>query len=303
MMHRRHHRDGGAAPAGVHGPGVRGLLTRGLVAATCLLAVNAVPAAGQEWRTVNASRQAAGESGVETRINYAAGTLNLRPGSRGQLYAMELRYRDDQFRPLQEYRDGELELGLESRGRNINLGGSDRGNELDLLLGTGVPMALDVSFGAGRGMLDLGGVRLTRLDLATGASETTLDVSSPNPEGMEEAALEVGAAEFTGLRLGNLNARRISLDAGVGDVTLDFSGGEVVETDVEVSMGLGALELRFPTGVGVRIEKDSFLTSMETPEMVKRDGVWYSRNWDDATRRIRLEVDAAFGSVEVVWLR
>jgi hypothetical protein len=245
----------------------------------------------------------AGDGPVVARVSFAAGTLDLRPGGPGQLYEMELRYRDDQFRPLQEYRRGELELGLESRGGNINLGGSRDGNEMELLLGTDVPLELDIEFGAGEGTMDLGGLRLARLELAAGASETTVDVSAPNRERMEEATFEVGAAEFTALRLGNLNASRITLDAGVGDVTLDLSGGDARNTQVEVSMGLGALELRFPREVGVRIEKDSFLTSMDTPEMVKRDGVWYSGNWDEAERRVHVELDAAFGSVEVVWLR
>lgn len=296
--------------AGTHAvtetPTIRSVpMPRGLLFATVLAAVAAAaaPASAQDWRTVSASRQAADDRPVDTHVSYAAGTLDLRPGGSGQLYQMELRYRDDQFRPLQDFDDGNLRLGLESRGRNINLGGSDRGNEMELLLGTGVPMNLDVEFGAGQAVFDLGGLRLTGLALATGASETTLDVSSLNPERMERASFEVGAAEFTGRRLGNLNVRHVSVDAGVGDVTLDFSGGELAEMDVEISMGLGALELRFPRDVGVRIEKDSFLTSMETPEMVKRDGVWYSKNWEDAARRIHVEVDAAFGSVEVVWLR
>lgn len=272
-----------------------------LVLAASLVAT--APAGAQEWRTLTASREAPGDEQVDARVRFSAGTLDLRPGSGTQLYRMEMRYRDDDFRPIQEYRSGELEVGLEARGRNINLGGSRDGNELELALGTGTPLDLDIEFGAGRCTMDLGGLRLRGLSLATGASETDLDVSSSNREPLEEASFEVGAAEFRGTRLGNLNARRISVDAGVGDVTLDFSGGELPRTDVEISMGLGALELRFPRGVGVRIEKDSFLTSMDTPEMEKRDGAWYSDTWSDAERRIHVEVDAGLGSIDVVWLR
>ena len=102
----------------------------------------------------------------------------------------------------------------------------------------------------------------------TGASETVLDMSRTNPVAMDRASLAVGAADFTARRLGNLNARRIEMSAGVGDVTIDLTGNWQQDAVVRVKMGLGALELRFPEGLGVRMERHTFLTSLD-PE---RDG-------------------------------
>ena len=67
-------------------------------------------------------------------------------------------------------------------------------------------------------------------------------------------------------------------------------------------MGLGSLELRIPEGLGVRLQKDSFLTSLDSQGLVKRGDVYESLDWDRADRRVTIELDAAFGSVSVVWV-
>jgi hypothetical protein len=37
--------------------------------------------------------------------------------------------------------------------------------------------------------------------------------------------------------------------------------------------------------------------------MVKRGEAYYSPDWDRAAERVSVDIDAAFGSVTVVWLR
>jgi len=164
-------------------------------------------------------------------------------------------------------------------------------------------MDLDLEFGAVQGDLDLGGLSLTRLELSTGASESTVDISEGNPLEMERASFEVGAADFTARHLGNLNAERIEVDAGVGEVTLWFNGEWRRDARVHVKMGLGALELRFPEGLGVKLTKNSFLTSLDSEGLVKRGDAYYSLDWDRADRQVTVDLDAAFGSVKVVWVR
>jgi hypothetical protein len=68
-------------------------------------------------------------------------------------------------------------------------------------------------------------------------------------------------------------------------------------------MGLGALELQVPEGVGLQLRKDSFLTSLDSEGLVKRGDTYQSLNWDRADRRVVVDLDAAFGSVKVVWVR
>jgi hypothetical protein len=93
------------------------------------------------------------------------------------------------------------------------------------------------------------------------------------------------------------------VDAGVGNVVLGFQGDWQGDAEVSVEMGLGALELRFPEGLGVRLVKDTFLTSLDSEGLVKRGDSYYSLDWEEAENQITVTVDAAFGSINVVWVR
>ena len=115
--------------------------------------------------------------------------------------------------------------------------------------------------------------------------------------------MDVGAAEFTVGHLGNLNAAVIDIDAGVGHIELDFTGEWQRDALVSVDMGLGSLVLRFPKELGVRLVKDTFLTSLDSEGLVKRGDTYYSLDYDDAEYRVTVNVDAAFGSIRVLWVR
>lgn len=273
-----------------------------LVALTALVALPAV-ASAQNWRNVTMSRRVSGEEELDVRVTYGAGRFRVGAAERGTLYRMQLRYDEEAFEPRADYEDGRLRLGVESIGRSVRVGRNRSEGEMDLELAAGVPMELDLEFGAVRADIDLGGLALTDLELSTGASESTVDVSEPNPLSMRTASFEVGAADFEARHLGNLNAERFEIDAGVGEVTLWFTGEWRQDARAIIHMGLGALELRLPEGLGVRLHKDSFLTSLDSQGLVKRGDSYYSLNWEDAERQLTIDLDAAFGSVRVLWVR
>lgn len=239
---------------------------------------------------------------MDVRVHFGAGRLSMGPGEGGVLYRMQLRYDEDSFEPVAEYAGSRLDLGVKGTRRNISWRGHES-QEMDLRLARGVPMDLDLEFGAVRAQLDLGGILLTRLDLSTGASESEVEISEPNAVRMTSAGFHVGAADFRVGSLGNLNADRITVDAGMGRVVLDFGGTWQGDANVSVDMGLGSLELRFPVGLGVRLTKDTFLTSLDSEGLVKRGNSYYSLDWDEAEHQVTVSVDAAFGSINVVWVR
>ncbi len=276
---------------------------RSILAAAAAIMLAAGSLSAQSWRTVTMSRQVSGERSINVHVEYGAGRFTVRALEGDALYRMRLRYDEELFEPVAEYRAGEIHLGTDKIGRRIRLTRREISGEFDLELSTEVAMDLDLEFGAVKADFDLGGLRLTELRLRTGASQTRIDISEPNREEMAVARMEVGAAEFTALRLGNLNARSIRMDAGVGDITLDFTGEWQRDATVSVDMGLGSLELRFPEGLGVKIEKDTFLTSFDSEGLVKMGDAYYSLDYEDADRRVTIDIDAAFGSIKVTWVR
>jgi len=272
------------------------------VAAVAALAAPTL-ASAQSWRDVTMSRQLRGvDDEVHVQVEYGAGRLSVRSVDEGLLYRMNLRFDEDTFEPVAELDGDRLHLGVESIRRSMRVR-THQGGELDLELARGVPMDLDLEFGAVRADIDLGGLSLTDLDLSTGASESIFDVSEPNPERIETASFEVGAAEFEARRLGNLNADRIQIDAGVGALSLGLDGEWRRDAHVSIDMGLGSLELIVPEGLGIRLRKDSFLTSLDSEGLVKRGDVYESVDYDDAEYRVTIDLDAAFGSVTVEWIR
>lgn len=271
-----------------------------LFAGATLLVLSPRAVEAQSWRTVTASRQLAGEDRVDVHVTYGAGRFEVQPVEGNALYRMRLRYDEDAFQPLTEYRDGRLRVGVENGPRNIPIRRNGSG-EMELALAREVPMDLKLEFGAVTAELNLGGLSLRTLQLSTGASEAVVDVSEPNPVRMTSARLEVGAASFTARTLGNLNSEQIEIAAGVGDVRLDFGGEWRGDSEVKVGMGLGSLELSFPRGLGVRIVRSTFLTSFDSQELVRRGEAFYSESWDQAESRLTIEIEAAFGSIRVLW--
>ena len=270
---------------------------------TLVLGLSVVDAAqAQNRRTVTMSRQVEDEQDLEVNVEYGAGRFSVGPAEAGVLYHMQMEFDEDVFRPLAEYQSRTLRIGTESLGRRFRLGRDRGAGEMELALSRDVAMDLNMDFGAVRADIDLGGIRLTRLEINTGASQTQIDVSEPNPETMSRASMDVGAAEFTVRNLGNLNTEVIEIDAGIGEIDLDFTGDWRQNARVSVDMGLGSLVLRFPRGLGVRLVKDTFLTSLDSEGLVKHGDAYYSLDYDDAEYQITVDVDAAFGSIRVAWV-
>lgn len=278
--------------------GLRRPVAAGVLLASALLGTGDLDA--QSWRTVTVSRQLGAEEHLEARVTYGSGRFRVAPAEPGVLYRIGLRYDEDVSAPVTEYENGRLRVGTRQVGGARDLLRNRSSGELDIRLARGVPTDLRLELGAVRAEVELGGLSLTGLRLSTGASQSRLRVSEPNPVVLSRARLEVGAAEFTASELGNLNVERLELDAGVGDVTLDLAGEWRRDAEVRVEMGLGALELRVPRELGVRLENTSFLTSLRTGDLVERNSAHYSPAWEEAERRVTIHVNAALGSVRVV---
>ena len=253
----------------------------------------------QDWRTITSLRQFKNESSLDVNVEYGAGKLFIAPGEMNSLYKATLRYDAERFKPKTYYNDGRLDIGIEGgsiKGHNMKAG------RLDLALSPRVPIDLELKFGAGTSDVELGGLKIKRAHIQTGASESDIRVSKANTEKCSSLKLEIGAADFEAAGLGNLNCEDIDVDGGVGDVTLDFNGGWRVNSDVKIDMGLGSLTLRIPRGLGVQIHKQGFLASFDSEGLVKRGGNYFSENYDRSTNRVSFNIDAAFGSIRIVWV-
>lgn len=272
---------------------------RRTLCAAALIAVVPLPLSAQRWESSALSRTYSGESELRVDVEYGAGTLTVRPGAAGTLYRAALRYDANAFEPRMSYDNGRLRLGINSenvRGRNV------KGGTLTLHLSPEALLDLDLAFGAAEANVELGGLHVNSLEISTGASSTVLSFSQPNAAEAEVIDLKVGAARLEARGLGNARTKRLTVEGGVGEIDLDFSGAWVSDMEATVEMGLGKLTLRLPRGLGVRIEKGGLLSSISGHGLNKRGDVYYTEGFDSAARKLTLDVDAAFNSIQIVWV-
>ena len=266
------------------------------------------PAAAQTWRTVTSARQLHGERELAVQVEYGAGLFRITPGAEGELYRLEMRYDEEKFTPVRAFDAAALTLRLGVRGREgvrVSLGDSRRGEQppyLHLGLSPDIPLALDLRLGAVESDVELGGLALQRVRYETGASETSLRFSRPNPVACTELVMRAGAAEFEARQLANANCARVSFDGGVGRVLLDFTGAMRQNMEADLNVGFGSLDLRLPRDVGIAVHLSRFLASFDAAGFEKRGDVYYSANWGSARQRLTLRVNASIGGVQVAWV-
>jgi len=270
--------------------------------ALAFVAVVATPAAAQNWRTLDVSRQLRDSGEHSVRIRYPVGRLSLRATSDPVLYSMQLRYDEDRMHPIHRY-DAEsrrLTLGFESDNAGWrNYHGEYDQSELTLALSQAVLLDLDLELGAAEARIDLGGLSVSRMRVETGAADARLDFSVPNRTRMRRLDIKLGAAGFVVRNLGNANVGDIRVEGGVGNVDLDFGGAIEQDVSVDANVAIGKLALRLPHNVGIRVELEKAVASFQHAGLTKRGGAYYSDNWDDARVRMRVRAETVFGAVEI----
>ena len=253
------------------------------------------------WRTVDISRQLRDSLPQRIRVQYGAGRVEVRGSSDPLLYAMHLRYDERRASPLHRY-DAPARsavLGLETRDGAQRVGRRDDSGELRLVLPTSTPLDLDLQLGGTESRLDLGGLALRSLRLECGATDANVVFSQPNRVRMSDLTIDVGAADLLALHLANANADRIRVNGGAGVIDLEFGGTWTRDLTVDARLAIGNLILRVPSDIGIRLDVDRLIAGFEHDGMVKRDGAWYSTNYDDAARKLTVHAKTFFGRIEL----
>jgi hypothetical protein len=278
-------------------------MSRALLALAMLLWAGM--ASAQSMRPFSTFRQQHGETRLRADLQYTAGVLRLGPGPTAELYRMDVSYDQDRFVPRSEFdaARGQVLLGVETAGRGgLRVVSQNQLRQMaNVSFSPGVDLALDMGLGAVDADLELGGLRLTDLNLEAGASRAVIRFSQPNGTRCRSAQLSAGAAELSVIGLGNSRCDRINFEGGVGKVVLDFGGAWTASSEVKVKLAMGELTLRLPRQVGVRITLDKFLSSFEPSGLVRRGNSFESPGYVRDGRHLDIAVTTAMGEVRVEW--
>ncbi len=260
----------------------------------------------QTMRPFETFRQLHGETRLAARLEYAAGSLHLTSGGAGELYRMELSYDDSRFVPVSDFdaSTGSVFLGLRAAGEGgVRVVSRNQLRQIAAVaISPQVDVALDLTLGAAEADVELGGLRVTNLQVKSGASRTTIRFSKPNGVRCQSASITAGAADVSVLGLGNSRCDGINFEGGMGKVLLDFGGAWTSNAKVGVKMAMGELTLRLPKRAGVKITMDKFLSSFEPAGLLRHGESFQSPNYDRAQRHLDLQVSTAMGGINVEWV-
>lgn len=229
----------------------------------------------------------------ETRLNlsFGAGEIKLSPGAEKNLVEGTATYNYEQFKPVIETNDADVEIKMGDMKFNSLPSFDEFVNKWDFKLGSD-PMALSIDAGAYDGTYELGGLSLTSLTIQDGAADVELNFSELNPVEMSVFKYETGASNLKLTGLANANFSTFDFSSGAGDYTLDFSGDLQRDASIKISTGLSNIILVIPEDVNAVVQVDSGASNISTVPGWGQNGDTYTQEGDGPTLTFVVDIGA-----------
>lgn len=235
---------------------------------------------------------------VTVKIVFGAGELELEAGNPDVLFSGDFSYNVSQWEPKVEYEDGLLTVQQGETGDNLGVPTGNTRNEWELEFTPQVPLAMEINIGAGRGDLDLTGLQLTELEVKSGAGDFDLRFNEANQAVLETFALETGASRVEVRGIGNASPRRMTVQGGVGDISLDFTGEWVRSAEIDITAGVGSITLRLPDNVGVKVETEG-LSNVNVSGFHSRDNGYVNDAFGKTEVELLVHITAGVGTINL----
>jgi hypothetical protein len=213
---------------------------------------------------------------VSVEIQTGAAELDVSGGA-SELLEASFTYNVEELNPRATYAGGRLEVTEsdveEGIGSLFDL--DEYRNEWDLKLNEDVPMEMRISLGLGPSNLALGALALTSLDIAGGAGDVHLALG------------------------GSQSLSQLDFNMGAGEVTIDLTGEWGNDLDARLNGGLGDINLRLPSDVGVRIEVETGVGGVDAGGLTK-DGNTYTNDAFGASNvTLRIHISGGVGQINL----
>lgn len=242
-----------------------------------------------------------GAESVEVDILFGAGEMEITAGDSAQLFSGRFLYNVDEWEPEITHREGKLVIrqGDDDESWGWPDDEDTARNEWELAFSPEVPLEMDIKAGAGEGELDFTDLQLEKLDIDLGAGDFSVAFNAPNPAEMSRFTLDVGAASLEIAGVGNASPRDMVVQSGAGEITLDLTGDWDNSADIEVTAGVGQLDLRLPDDVGVRVEVKGGLSNVEASGLRRSGGAYVNDAYGEAEIELNIEVTTGVGQVDL----
>jgi hypothetical protein len=228
-------------------------------------------------------------------IEMGAGELDIQSGSK-MLIEGQIQYNISEWKP-EVIRDEQNLLIRQGRKENLRIPTRDVINRWQFKLGS-TPVDLDIAAGAYKGMLNLSGVALTRLNIQDGASQAEVRFDQPNPVQMESLRYRTGASEVSLIGLGYASPAFLNFEGGTGSYTLDFSGRLQQDMNASITVGVSSLKIIIPAGTPARIVITGGLNNVQPSGTWRISNNVYETEGDGP--KIEINLNMGVGNLELV---
>lgn len=240
-----------------------------------------------------------GDGPVAVEVMFGAGELEIDAGASDVLFSGDFRYNVSQWEPKIKYEDRVLTIQQGDNDETLAITAGKVYNEWELEFTPQVPLAMELNIGAGRGALDLTGLQLERLEVNAGAGELSIRFDEPNRAVLETFVLKGGASRVEVSGIGNASPRLMSVQGGIGDITLDFTGKWADSAEIDMTAGVGSITLRLPDNVGVKVEAEG-MSNINAPGFHLRNDRYYVNNaFGEAEIELLINITTGVGSINL----
>jgi hypothetical protein len=245
---------------------------------------------------------------LDVSISYGLGELTIGPSDQKNVIEGSITYDKRRITPKIKMESvsssGVLSIKTEKdkdRGRcKYRL--KDFENELEFYFPPQIKTDLFLDFGVGDAEIDLTNIAITKLNINCGLSDVEIEINERNKVICKSVSIENGLGDLDVEGLGNLAAEKIDINIGLGSADIDLSGERIYDTDINVDVGLGTLDMVLPKNANIEIFVDaSFLSSVDIYGLKqKKNKYWVTPNWDSDNPTISMDVNVGMGSVDIV---
>ena len=184
-----------------------------------------------------------------------------------------------------------------------NEGASDE-NQWHVYLSKKKPVNLNLNYGMGNAYVDLSGLSIEKLDIATGSANVNIGYISGqyNQMEMDTFCIKVDLGELEARQVTLSNAKTIIADVGFGSLYLDFTNRSKVSSTVNATVGAGNLVVNANESINPMIIyiNDSPLCRFKIPKSFTeiRKNVFVNNQYDqDAENLITFNIDVTMGNI------
>jgi predicted membrane protein len=111
--------------------------------------------------------------------------------------------------------------------------------------------------------------------------------------------INLGVGE-SNLELGGLMLNSLDIQTGVGETTIDLTGDWPNSFDVDIEGGVGKTTVRLPDGVGVRVETQTGIGTIDVRGLIVNGDTYTNTAYDSANVILDIKVQGGVGAIDLI---